>query len=221
VVQGYPTNTFYEARKQNIDLNYFSYASAGFNPYGQILVTTDDYAAKNGATLTRALGALSKGWHAYLTNVDAATKANDQMLTQNDQLAADTNWFTWAGQRPFVIGSRGGQQMGAMADDRWVTTIDQMKQMGALPADWTPNGPLYDNKFLPADTMPRLAGLPAASRPAPCPVRTAQRETCEHRGREEGGRTDLVNWWRRVCVRVAVRLLCRTGSRPRSVRSPR
>lgn len=162
VVQGYPTNTVYEARKQNIDLNYFSYASAGFNPYGQILVTTDDYAAKNGATLTRALGALSKGWHAYLTNVDAATKANDQMLTQNDQLAADTNWFTWAGQRPFVIGSRGGQQMGAMADDRWVTTIDQMKQMGALPADWTPNGPLYDNKFLPADTMPRLAGLPDA-----------------------------------------------------------
>ena len=162
VVQGYPTNTVYEARKQNIDLNYFSYASAGFNPYGQILAVTEDYAKNHGDTLKRALGALSKGWTAYLTDVDAATKANDQMLTENNQLAADTNWFTWAGQRPFVIGSRGGQQMGAMGDERWNTTVDQMKQMGALPADWNPGGPLYDNSFLSDEVMPQLDALPDA-----------------------------------------------------------
>lgn len=162
VTQGYPTNTVYEARKQNIELNYFSYASAGFNPYGQILAVTEDYAENHADTLRKALGALSKGWTAYLTDVDAATTANEEMLKDNDQLAADTNWFTWAGQRPFVIGGRGGEQMGAMADDRWHTTIDQMKQMGALPTDWNPTGPLYDNSFLPSDTMPPLAGLPDA-----------------------------------------------------------
>jgi len=162
VTQGYPTNTVYEARKQNIELNYFSYASAGFDPYGQILVVTEDYAKNHADTLKKALGALAKGWTAYLTDVAAATKANDQMLKENNQLAADTNWFTWAGQRPFVIGSTGGKQMGAMADDRWNTTVDQMKQMGALPAGWNPGGALYDNSFLPADTMPQLAGLPDA-----------------------------------------------------------
>jgi NitT/TauT family transport system substrate-binding protein len=162
VTQGYPTNTVYEARKLNIDLNYFSYASAGFNPYGQILVTTEDYAKNHGDTLRRALGALSEGWTSYLTDVAAATKANDRMRAENEQLAADTNWFTWAGQRPFVIGDRGGKQMGAMGDDRWNTTVEQMKQMGALPADFTPSGPLYDNSFLSDEVTPTLDGLPEA-----------------------------------------------------------
>ncbi|KAA9166116.1 ABC transporter substrate-binding protein [Amycolatopsis acidicola] len=162
ITQGYPTNTVYEARKQNIELNYFSYASAGFNPYGQVLVVTEDYAKNHADTLRKALSALSKGWTAYLTDVSAAAKANEQMVKDNNQLAADTNWFTWAGQRPFVIGSRGGQQMGAMAADRWATTVDQMKQIGALPASWNPGGALFDNTFLPADTMPDSAGLPDA-----------------------------------------------------------
>lgn len=176
VTQGYPTNTIYEARKQNIDLNYFSYASAGFNPYGQTLVVTEDYAKNHADTLRRALGALSQGWTAYLTDVDAATKANDQMLETNDQLAPDTNWFTWAGQRPFVIGSRGGQQMGAMGEERWNTTVDQMKQMGALPVDWAPSGPLFDNSFLSSEVMPQLDGLPEAppgSFQGPAPAITA------------------------------------------------
>ncbi|HVV08304.1 ABC transporter substrate-binding protein [Amycolatopsis sp.] len=162
VTQGYPTNTVYEARKLNIELNYFSYASAGFNPYGQILVVTEDYAKNHAGTLRKALAALSKGWTAYLTDIPAATRANDRMVKDNSQLAADTNWFTWAGQRPFVIGGRGGQQLGAMAAGRWDTTVEQMKQMGALPADWNPAGPLFDNSFLDTETMPGLTGLPGA-----------------------------------------------------------
>jgi ABC-type nitrate/sulfonate/bicarbonate transport systems, periplasmic components len=162
VIQGYPTNTVYEARKQGIELNYFSYASAGFNPYGQIIVVREQWAKDNADKLKRVLSALSEGWIAYLTDVEAATRANDAMLAQNDQLAPDTNWFTWAGQRPFVIGSRGGQQMGAMADERWNTVVDQMKQMGALPADWNPTGPLYDNSYLSDHVMPKLEDLPEA-----------------------------------------------------------
>lgn len=162
IAQGYPTNTVYQARKENIELNYLSYASAGFNPYGQILVVTTDYAKNHANALKRALGALSKGWTSYLTDVAAASRANDQMLKDNNQLAADTNWFTWAGQRPFVIGSGGGQQMGAMSADRWNTTVDQMKQMGALPAGWSPDGSLFDNSYLPANTMPKPDGLPDA-----------------------------------------------------------
>lgn len=162
VTQGYPTNTVYQARQEGFELNYFSYASAGFDPFGQVLVVNNDYLAENGDALTRALAALSRGWTAYLTDVEAAGRANEQMLTENDQLAPDVNWFTWDGQRQFVIGDRGGEQMGVMDQERWDTTISQMIEMGALNADFAPDGPLFDNSFLPDEVLPQLDALPAA-----------------------------------------------------------
>lgn len=162
VTQGYPTNTVYEARQQGFDLDYLGYSTAGFNPYGQILVVSDTYAAEHGDELTRALGALSKGWQAYIGDTEAATTANAQMIKENDQLAEDVNWFTWDGQRKFVIGDAAGTTMGEMGDERWQTVIDQMISMGALPADFEADN-LFDNQFVsPQYKWPSLEELPAA-----------------------------------------------------------
>ncbi|MGC4934089.1 ABC transporter substrate-binding protein [Gordonia sp. DT30] len=161
ITQGYPTNTVYEARQHGFELNYLGYASAGFNPYGQILVVTKEFANKHKDELDRALRALSKGWTAYLTNVTAAKKANEQIIKDDDQLAADVNWFTWDAQRKYVIGTQGGKTMGAMTDSRWNQIVSQMKQMGALSQGFNATD-LFDNEFVPDVKMPTIDQLPPA-----------------------------------------------------------
>ncbi|KAA9166126.1 ABC transporter substrate-binding protein [Amycolatopsis acidicola] len=158
VQQGWPTNEAYEAEKSGVKVNFVPFSAAGFNPYNDVLFTSESYLAGHRQELTDFLAASLQGWSDYMGNVDVAKTANDAILKANDQLTEQSAWYAWDKQRQYVVAGDGAKQLGAMNEQRWATFADQLKQLGQPVPDDVRT--LFDTSLLP--TIPAPATLPAA-----------------------------------------------------------
>jgi len=161
VQQAFPTNEVYTARTQGVDVDFFPYSDAGYRPYGNLLVATEPYLAKNADLVRAVLGAAAQGWADYCSDVDVATATNADLKAANDQLAEDQNWFAWDSQRQYVLGGR--TTMSTMTDQRWTEFASQLKQLGRIEKDYSASD-LYTNEYLPDVAVPTdLPPAPAGS----------------------------------------------------------
>lgn len=161
VQQAFPTNEVYTARTEGVDVDFFPYSDAGYRPYGNLLVVTQEYLESNAELLKAVLAAAAQGWADYCSDVDVATATNADLKAANDQLAEDQNWFAWDTQREYVLGDR--STMSAMTDDRWSEFAGQLKQLGRIEGDFEA-ADLYTNEFLADVAVPtELPAAPAGS----------------------------------------------------------
>lgn len=153
VQQGWPTNEVYQALEQGVETDFFPYAEAGFNPYNDVIFTTEDFLAENPDVVSDFLEVSMQGWSDYMSDIDAATAGNDALLAANEEQSSELTWFAWDQQREYVVAEEGVDQLGAMTEERWSTLIDQLVELDRLeePLD---AAEAFDASFLPDIAAP-------------------------------------------------------------------
>jgi NitT/TauT family transport system substrate-binding protein len=159
VQQGWPTNEVYQAKQKGVDTKFFSYASAGFNPYNDVMFATKDFVKKNPAVVKKFLAATMKGWAAYMGDIKVASTTNDELKKVNTEQTSQSIWFAWDAQRKYITDGEGATQLGAMTVKRWTTVVSQLTDLGILTKKIAP-ADLFDSTMLPKVAAP--ASLPVA-----------------------------------------------------------
>lgn len=131
VQQCYITNEPYAAKEADIDdVEYLSVAEdGGFNPYGNVLFTTQKVIKENPELVRGVVKAVVKGWSNFVENPE---KAKQLVLKTNPDM--DPAAFDYA-HEVIVKDDYLGAEIGAMTDDRWKTLRDQLAEAGLVPAD--------------------------------------------------------------------------------------
>jgi NitT/TauT family transport system substrate-binding protein len=159
VQQGWPTNEAYQAQKEGVETRFLSYASAGYDPYNDVIFTTQDFLREHPDQVRSFIDATMRGWSAYMSDTALAGKVNATLQQENPQLDPAANWFAWDTQRRFLTSGDGATALGSMSAARWSTLVDQMTQLGALKPGLDPAS-LFDTSALPA--VPAPSTLPPA-----------------------------------------------------------
>lgn len=148
VQQGWPTNEVYQAEQAGVDVTFLPFSDSGFNPYNDVLFTTQSYLDEHRDEITKFLAATMQGWKDYLGDIDVATKTNEALLEANSEQTSQSVWFAWDKQRQYITAGDGATQIGAMSTERWQTLIEQTKELGVITKDLQPSD-VFDNSLLP------------------------------------------------------------------------
>ncbi|QAY66459.1 ABC transporter substrate-binding protein [Paenibacillus protaetiae] len=130
VLQGYVTSEPFEMKNQNVDVDFLLNADFGYNPYGNVLFTTEDYLKKHGDVVKAFVEATAKGFEAYKTDYktinEAIQKESPDMTTEKLTYASET-------MMPLVFdGDAKEHGVGYMSKERWETLAKQMTDTGLL-----------------------------------------------------------------------------------------
>jgi NitT/TauT family transport system substrate-binding protein len=133
ITQNYVTAEPYSAEKEGLPNGSLLIADSGYNPYADIIVTTEEFLASNPETVRAFVEASQEGYEAffadpgkYVATLEAANSENteDVVLWGAEQIKKliDTGDATTMG-------------IGIMTLERWQTVYDQLKELGILQAD--------------------------------------------------------------------------------------
>ncbi|MDQ0903594.1 ABC transporter substrate-binding protein [Paenibacillus sp. V4I7] len=147
ITQGFATNEPYVLKKQGADVAWFLNADLGYNPYGNVVITTDDFTKKNPDLIKRYLKATTEGWDYYYAHAD---EVNNALNGVNKDYDVDHLKDAQAVAKDFIFGGDAkAHGVGYMSEDRWKTLVSQMKEAGMIKDD-IPVKDLYTNEFLMA-----------------------------------------------------------------------
>lgn len=131
------------AKKEGIDIGYLSVAKdGGYNPYGNLLFTTDATIKKNPALVTAVVGSVVQGWTDFLADPSAAKTA---AIAANKDVDPDA--FDYAAGT-IKTGNYVGSPAGGMTDERWKELRDQLAEIKQVPADFDYTK-AFSTEFLP------------------------------------------------------------------------
>ncbi|AET61144.1 NMT1/THI5 like domain-containing protein [Paenibacillus terrae HPL-003] len=145
-IQGYVTSEPYEMKQQNVDVNFLLLADAGYNPYSNVLFTTEQYIQDHPDIVRAYVEASMKGWDYYKTNYDTV---NDVILKENPDFTKEKLNYAAKTLIPFVYeGDAVEHGVGYMTDERWTELGRQLTEIGALKSE--PDiSKVFTDKFLP------------------------------------------------------------------------
>ncbi|MGO4731028.1 ABC transporter substrate-binding protein [Paenibacillus sp. 2KB_22] len=145
-IQGYVTSEPYEMKQQNVDINFLLLADAGYNPYSNVLFTTEQYIKDHPDIVRGYVEASMKGWDYYKTNYDTV---NDVILKENPDFTKEKLNYAAEALIPFVYeGDAGEHGVGYMTEERWTELGKQLKEIGALKEE--PDvSKVFTDEFLP------------------------------------------------------------------------
>ena len=120
------------ARKKGIAVKVFPVSDLGYDPYTDVLATSEDYLRKNPETAKSMVAAVREGWLAYLAGPQAG---NAKMHELNPSMDLETFAGVAEAQKPLIEDDdtqRNG--LGTMTQQRWETLIGQLKDLGDIPS---------------------------------------------------------------------------------------
>ena len=123
-VQGYGTSEPFEAQQMGAEVKFFLFADDGYPPYGNPLVTTKDFAAKNPEATRAFLHATMLGWRDYLQN---PAPGNELIKRANPKMDDARIAFAIARMRALNLlgsGDAAAKGIGTMTQARWQKTYD-------------------------------------------------------------------------------------------------
>jgi NitT/TauT family transport system substrate-binding protein len=143
------TSEPYLAVKAGATVKAVSLASTGFNPYGNVVFTTEQELQQHPGVVHAFVKATLEGWRTYFKN---PTPVNRYMQTapgsKDYPLSLDAMKFDVDQSRPLVMGgdaARGG--IGTMTMSRWVTLKQQLESVG-IKLDKVDAGKAFTTQFL-------------------------------------------------------------------------
>ncbi|MFB5677552.1 ABC transporter substrate-binding protein [Paenibacillus terreus] len=145
-IQGYVTSEPYEMKQQNVDVNFLLLEDAGYNPYSNVLFTTEQYIQDHPDIVRAYVEASMKGWDYYKTNYDTV---NDVILQENPDFTKDKLNYAAETLIPFVYeGDAAEHGLGYMTEERWAELGQQLVEIGALKSE--PDvSKVFTDEFLP------------------------------------------------------------------------
>nr|WP_237171597.1 ABC transporter substrate-binding protein [Paenibacillus sp. IHB B 3084] len=145
-IQGYVTSEPYEMKQQNVDVKFLLLADAGYNPYSNVLFTTEQYIQDHPDLVRAYVEASMKGWDYYKTNYDSV---NDVILKENPDFTKEKLNYAAEALIPFVYeGDAAEHGVGYMKEERWAELGQQLMKIGALKKE--PDvSKVFTDKFLP------------------------------------------------------------------------
>lgn len=143
VQQCFVTSEPYVAKQAGIDIGYLSVAKdGGYNPYGNLLFTTEALIKKNPALVRAVTAAVVKGWKDLLVNPSVAKAAAIKANKDIDPAA-----FDYAVQS-IKTGGFLGAKPGVMTSARWRVLRDQLASIKVVPANFN-YAKAFTNSFIP------------------------------------------------------------------------
>lgn len=147
VIQGYVTSEPYELKKQNVDINALSIADAGFNPYANLIFTTEDYIKEHPDTVKAFVASSIKGWEYYK---DHAEDVNPVIHKSNPDLPLENMKYAAEAELPLIFEEDAtANGMGYMSKERWDELAKQMTDLGILTSA-PDTSKAFTTEFLPA-----------------------------------------------------------------------
>jgi NitT/TauT family transport system substrate-binding protein len=119
------------ARRKGTAVKVFPVSDIGFDPYTNVLATSDETLRKNPEMVRSMVAAVREGWRAYL---DDPKPTNEKMHRMNPSMDLDTFAEVAEAQKPFIEDDETRKNgLGTMAKARWETLIGQLKDLGYIP----------------------------------------------------------------------------------------
>ena len=131
-MQCFVTSEPLAARKKGIAVKVFPVSDIGYNPYTNVLATSEDVLKKNPEMVKSMVEAVREGWRMYL---DDPKPANAKMHELNPSMDPATFAEVAEAQKPLIEDDdtrRDG--LGTMSKRRWETLIGQLKDLGDIPS---------------------------------------------------------------------------------------
>lgn len=126
--QGYATSDVFLAAQNDIDVNVLSVADqAGYNPYSQVLFTSEDFIEKNPELVAAVVDGSIQGWQHF---IDDPADAKERVIATNAE--TDPEVFD-ASVKELHAGGWFADSLGDMTAARWEELRDQLALIGAIP----------------------------------------------------------------------------------------
>jgi NitT/TauT family transport system substrate-binding protein len=117
------------AKEKAVEVNVFSTADAGFNPYLAVVITSKKYLDANRAVVESFVRGTRAGWKAYL---DDARPTNAYLKAQGATMTVDSMNQYADLQKPYVVGDDKARYLGYMSEERWKAFAEQLKDLGEI-----------------------------------------------------------------------------------------
>lgn len=146
VTQCFVISEPFPARQQGANPGTLLIADSGFNPYMNLIVTTEQFLRDNPAAVKAFVEASQLGWYRYMGNpqryVPAIREVNQSQTPE---------WIVWqAGQQKPLVqrGDAVQNGIGYMNPERWKTLYDQLKDLELLKNE-IDLSKIFTNQFVP------------------------------------------------------------------------
>jgi len=144
--QGYVFSEPYVVREAGAEARALMLSDIGFNPYGSLLVTTEDTIREQPDLVKAMVQASVRGWQSYLQDPVAT---NQQIHSENEEMSLGSLEFGAQAMLP-LCEPPAGQPLCGMQADRWQTLIDQIVEIGEIQPGEVTAQQCFDTSFLPA-----------------------------------------------------------------------
>lgn len=146
VIQGYVTEEPFALRNQHVPIQYELIAESGYNPYQNVMFTTEKEIQEHPDVVRAFVEASQEGWKQYLNN----PVQTDKMIQEDAPSLSDAAMmYAVKEEAPLIEGGDAKEYgIGYMSKSRWELLAQQMEGVGLLPKGFNVNGAFTD-AFLP------------------------------------------------------------------------
>jgi NitT/TauT family transport system substrate-binding protein len=146
VIQGYVTQEPYVLKQEHVPVKYELVADSGFNPYQNVMFTTEQEIKAHPDVVKAFVKASQEGWQDFLQSPSAT---DNEIHKLNSDLSINEMDYSVKTEKPLVTGGDAKQHgIGYMSEANWTKLEKQMKQTGLLKSDVNVNSAFTD-QFLP------------------------------------------------------------------------
>lgn len=134
LVQGYIGSEDVTLASKGIDVGVLRVGESGFNPYTNILFTTEDFIAESPDIVTAMVEATTRGWEFYK---EGYPEVHPGMQGLNAELTLESMELTAEAQRDFIYGGDAATYgVGYMSEERWVALDRQLRELGVIEEEF-------------------------------------------------------------------------------------
>jgi NitT/TauT family transport system substrate-binding protein len=130
VTQGYLTFEPFMLKQQSVDVSSLLVADSGYNPYGNVLYTTEKILKENPELVKAYLDASIKGWNYYKDHSD---EIYPFLVKYSPDLTSEATKYGVQVETDLIFGGDAAKDgVGIMSSERWSTLMKQLADLGIL-----------------------------------------------------------------------------------------
>src|SRR5690606_5523535 len=146
VIQSFATSEPYVMEQEGVNIELRLVSESGYNPYMNLIFTTEDFIKENPETVRQFVAASLKGWDYYKENFE---EINPVLQEGNPDVPLEKMAFSAQAAMEYIYtGDALEHGLGYMSEDRWQQLADQLIEVGLLKAD-TDVTEAFTTEFLP------------------------------------------------------------------------